>query len=91
MITRVFGLDGKNYPSRPLSRGDRLRLIGRVHTLAHEGLSVRQIVVRLGEEGVRRSVGSVSEYLTTYRCSDCSGGAFCPPEQNAPPENLGDG
>jgi len=82
MITRCWGADGKTYPARALTPEDRLRLIGRVHYLSHaENLSVRKIVARLDAEGVTRSVGSVSEYLTRYQCSRCSG------VQNEPPEH----
>jgi hypothetical protein len=82
---RVCGEDGKRYPASPLAPNDRLRLIGRVHYLAHaEGLSVRGIVRRLEVEGVTRSVGSVSTYLTAFRCPECSGGSDRTPEHRRP-------
>ena len=71
---RVLGCDGKWYPYHPLTGEDRSYLIGHAHFLKHaEGLSVRQIVAALAIEGIRRSVGSVSSYLTAYQCEDCSG------------------
>jgi len=84
MIDRTLGLDGKTYPSGPLSTEDRAFVVGRVHYLRHdESLSVRQIVRRLADEhGLRRSVGSVSAYLAEPCIHpDCSG------EQNGSPEH----
>lgn len=82
MIERCNGVDGKNYPARPLRRDDLLHLVGRVHFLSHhDGLSVRQIVRHLEEEyGIRRSVGSVSAYLNAYCCIRCSGAGNETPE-----------
>lgn len=78
---RVTGVDGKTYPSRPLSKLNRDRLILLAHALHHEGLSVRQVVHELDTvHGVTRSVGSVSDYLNRYLCPDCSGVLNAPPE-----------
>ena len=70
----ILGLDGKRYPSRPLTQRERAYLIGRAHYLAHdEGLSVRQIAARLTDEtGLTRAVGTIAGYLK-YRCIKCSG------------------
>lgn len=79
---RVRGLDGKTYPSYRWRGEDLAHVIGRCHYLAHdEGLSVRQIVARLAAEGITRSVGSVSEYLSRNHCVGCSGDESVPPEQ----------
>lgn len=74
-MSRVLGLDGKSYPSNPLPSDDLDFVRGRVHYLHHdEGLSVRQIVARLEDDNnVKRSVGSVSAYLTRWLCAECSG------------------
>jgi hypothetical protein len=71
----VFGLDGKKYPG-PQYRTRRVReyLFGRCHYERHEnGLSCRQIIAVLAEEGFRISVGTVSAYLRK-ECIECSGG-----------------
>jgi hypothetical protein len=45
------------------------RAINLVHTLrCRDGLSYRQIVARLAEEGLRVSLGSVWHYRQAWRC-----------------------
>jgi hypothetical protein len=77
-----MGLVGKTYP-RPLSKEIRLQIIGYVHRLHHDGLTVREIMVKLSEAQVRRSIGSISSDLTKYHCIECSGATNPPPEQAA--------
>ena len=75
----VVGLDGKRYP-RYDPQEVRDYIFGRSHWLRHEeGLSVRQIVRALADEGHRRSVGSVAAYLKAP-CTKCSGEAKVSPE-----------
>lgn len=77
----VRGIDGKMYP-RPADPEVRDYIFGRSHYLRHEeGLSVRQIVRALAEEGHRRSVGSVAAYLKDP-CEWCSGDASESPEHS---------
>lgn len=79
---RCTGADGKTYAMRPLTGPELEFLRGRAHYLWHaEGQSVRQIVGRLQvENNVRRSVGAVHGWLTTWQCDHCSGGEDGSPE-----------
>ncbi|MCC6619209.1 MAG: hypothetical protein IT341_09270 [Chloroflexi bacterium] len=78
----VTGLDGKHYPMRANEGFTLVELIGRCHTLAHDdALTIRQIVARLAEVGVHRSIGSVSNYLSRWACEACVQVA-----QKSPPE-----
>lgn len=78
----VIGADRKLYPYHPLDEATRGVIVGKVHRLSHAGLSVRQIVARLAEDGFRVSVGTVHGWLKTWRCNDCSGGSIRPPEHS---------
>ena len=80
----IHGIDGKRYP-RPLGVQERLGLIAVVHVMHHEyRLSIRQIIGALEtQHGIRRSLGTVSAYLSDFLCADCSGGQVEPPEQLA--------
>ena len=71
----VWGIDGKRYPGRYAPQEVRDYLFGRTHYLRHDdGLSVRQIVAALADEGHRRSVGWVAGILREP-CVMCSGDA----------------
>jgi hypothetical protein len=80
----VVGLDGKIYPGTGLhSTRVSSYLFGRCHYERHDnGLSYRQIIATLADEGWRISVGTVAAYLKS-ECVACSGSA------NETPEHLG--
>ncbi len=66
------GRDGKMYMAWR-DPADRIRVIGLVHRLAcSEGLSRRQVQRRLFDFHVRRSVGTISQYLSRYECDQCA-------------------
>lgn len=70
----VLGLDGKVYPGALSRRSNRAQIVAKVHALAHDGHSIRDIVrILSGEFGLRRSVGTVHSDLNTWQCSSCSG------------------
>lgn len=75
----VRGIDGKTYP-RNRSTDDRMRLISVVHDLAHDGRSIRAVVRAAADQGERVSIGTVSTYLRSWRCENCSGGPDSAPE-----------
>ncbi|MBT2503004.1 hypothetical protein [Curtobacterium sp. ISL-83] len=69
----VLGMDGKVYPGFTMPRSERTRIVAEVHTLAHGGRSVREIVQILADDyGTRRSVGSVHADLNDWQCHDCA-------------------
>lgn len=78
---RLTGIDGKEYPRRPLPTSERDLLIGHCHWLKHDlGLSVRGVRDHLlYNYNLRRSVGSISAYLSDP-CVQCSGVAHESPE-----------
>lgn len=71
-MTRRIGRDGKRYLARPLTAQERSLVVGRVHDLAHEGLTYRTIVERLHADDLPGSLGSVRRYLAEWRCEKCA-------------------
>jgi hypothetical protein len=68
----TVGADGKEYMSWR-DPAERLRVIERVHQLScREGLSIRQVQGQLFTEHVKRSVGTIHQYLARYECPACS-------------------
>ncbi|KAB1662927.1 hypothetical protein [Pseudoclavibacter sp. CFCC 13611] len=82
MNATVIGLDGKKHPRHKTIGDERLRIIGTEHMLFHQGKSVRQIQDILAKGLISRSVGTIHADLTKWQCSQCSGGAYCSPEQH---------
>jgi hypothetical protein len=65
--------DGKLYPARPLTRGERNRARWLSHNLIHrDRLSVRAAQrVMIEQHGVRRSIGSIMRDLRLWECPRC--------------------
>jgi hypothetical protein len=71
---RTLGRDGKSYPRYVLDPREREYLRGRVHYLRHaDGLTLQSIVAVLREEHPQcaSSVGTVSQWLRSWRCDHC--------------------
>jgi hypothetical protein len=68
----IRGRDGKHYPAQRHSERELDRIVHLTHQSRCElGLSMRATVARLGELGIRRSVGAVARDLALYRCPVC--------------------
>jgi hypothetical protein len=73
IIETLRGKDGKRYPvGLPLPRGDRIKIILRLHELCHGlGYSQREAQAILLAEGWRRSTGSIHNDLERPMCPAC--------------------
>jgi hypothetical protein len=68
----VVGRDAKLYPlGHRRSAADNQRAADIIHALRHRGLSFRQITAKMGDFGLRVSLGSVWHYWATTKCSQC--------------------
>lgn len=66
------GRDGKLYRARPLTREQRNRARWAVHGLVcRDGLTIRAAQQALAEQGLRRSLGSLSADLLDFSCAVC--------------------
>jgi hypothetical protein len=69
---RVRGCDGRLYPARAATDGERVRAVYLIHRLRCEHLmSIRAIAAKLREYGIIRSPGAVAQDLKLYRCERC--------------------
>lgn len=62
-LSTIVGIDGKSYPGQRLSTELQQAVISKVHELRNDGMSIRAIVLWLDENGLKRSVGWVSNVL----------------------------